>query len=354
MTDLRSSSVPRLVLRPLHYLPILILLGLAVHLLLPQITTLGHSLGVIEQMSLWAVGGAIVAQVLSYMGLGYLLHTASGVAGARLTVTRGVLIATAASAVGLVAGGMVGGTAATFRWLRGSGVDKEGSVLAGSLPSLFNNLLLAAIAIIGLLHLLVTHDLSTFQAIAFSVILLVLALIIGVVAWGLSHRPWLTGLVGRIRQRWAALRRKEYDPSGTQAGLDRMFAIWDTIKAGGWHGPLLGAAMNIGFDMLTLYLIFVAAGHAVSPGVLLTGYGLPLLLGKVSFLPGGVGVVEGTMTALYDGLGVPDPVTVIVILAYRAISFWLPTLLGFLLVPYLQHVTRSGRLSEEVNDAPPR
>ena len=110
--------------------------------------------------------------------------------------------------------------------------------------------------------------------------------------------------------------------------------------------------MTIGFDMLTLYLIFVAAGHAVNPGVLLTGYGLPLLLGKVSFLPGGVGVVEGTMTALYDSLGVPDEVTVVVILAYRAISFWLPLLLGFLLVPYLQHVTRSSQSLEEVENVP--
>jgi uncharacterized protein (TIRG00374 family) len=98
--------------------------------------------------------------------------------------------------------------------------------------------------------------------------------------------------------------------------------------------------MNTAFDMSTLYFLFVAAGHRVSPGVLLTGYGLPQLLGKVSFLPGGVGIVEGTMTALYDGLGVPDPVTVVVILTYRFISFWLPTLIGWPLVAYLQRAYR--------------
>jgi uncharacterized protein (TIRG00374 family) len=347
MRELHSFSVPKLNMRPLHYLPILILLGLAVHLLLPQLTALEHSIAVVEQMRLWAVGLAILAQVLSYVGSGYLLRAASSVAGSRLKTTQGALIVIAASAVGLVAVGMVGSTAATFRWLRGSGVSREGSVLASSLPSLFNNLLLAVIALIGLLHLLITHDLSTFQAIAFSVILLVLVLIIGTAAWGLSHRPWLTALVNSIRQRWAALRRKVCDPSETQVGLDRTFAIWDTLKSGGWHGPLLGATLTIGFDMLTLYLIFVAAGHAVSPGVLLTGYGLPLLLGKVSFLPGGVGIVEGTMAALYDGLGV------VVIRAYRAISFWLPTLLGLPLRPYFQHLTHSGWLSEEVNDVSP-
>jgi uncharacterized protein (TIRG00374 family) len=244
-----------------------------------------------------------------------------------------------------VAGGAMGNAAAVYRWVHGSGVSKEGAILAGSLPSLFNNLLLATIAVSGLAHLLVAHDLSTFQAVAFATILLLMLLIMAVLAWGTAHRSWLTGLVGRIGERWASLRRKPYDPAQNEESMEHVYAIWDALKAGGWKGPLLGAAMNIGFDMLTLYFVFVAAGHAVSPGVLLVGYGLPLLLGKVSFLPGGVGIVEGTMAALYDGLGVPGGVTVVVILGYRIISFWLPALIGFLLIPYLQHITKSTRLS---------
>jgi uncharacterized protein (TIRG00374 family) len=100
--------------------------------------------------------------------------------------------------------------------------------------------------------------------------------------------------------------------------------------------------LNVGFDMLTLYFLFVAAGHDVSPGVLLAGYGLPLLLGKMAFVvPGGVGVVEGSMAALYDGLGVPDAITVVVVLGYRLISFWLPSLSGFPIAAYLQESRRT-------------
>ena len=55
----------------------------------------------------------------------------------------------------------------------------------------------------------------------------------------------------------------------------------------------MGAFLNISFDMMTLYFLFVVAGFPVSVGVLLTGYGVPLLLGRMAFLvPGGVGVVE--------------------------------------------------------------
>jgi len=109
------------------------------------------------------------------------------------------------------------------------------------------------------------------------------------------------------------------------------------ILRGGWRGPLLGAVLNVAFDMLTIYLLFIAARHPVSLGVLLTGYGLPLLMGKMAFMiPGGVGVVESTMTALYTSLGVPYSVAVVVVLAYRILSFWLPLILGFPLILILE------------------
>jgi uncharacterized membrane protein YbhN (UPF0104 family) len=173
--------------------------------------------------------------------------------------------------------------------------------------------------------------------------LALLSAVAGAIWWALSHRDQLVRLATKTARRWAKLRRKAYDPAPAQATVGRLFEAWDTLRAGGWRRLIAGAAAGIGFDMGTLYFLFVAAGHPVSPGILLAGYGLPLLLGRVSFLPGGVGVVEGTMAALYDGLGVPDPVTVVVIQAYRLISFWLPKLLGFLMVPYLQQSTGRGQ-----------
>jgi glycosyltransferase 2 family protein len=81
---------------------------------------------------------------------------------------------------------------------------------------------------------------------------------------------------------------------------------------------------------------FFAAGENISPGVLLAGYGLPLLLGRVAFIfPGGVGVVESGMAAIYTMLGVSSPVTVVAVLGYRLISFWVPSLVGFAAAAYL-------------------
>jgi len=130
---------------------------------------------------------------------------------------------------------------------------------------------------------------------------------------------------------------RSYITSSTDSWLNGLFETWELMLHGGWRGPALGAGLNVLFDMLTLYLLFIAAGHPVSPGILLAGYGLPLLLGRVAFfIPGGLGVVEGTMVALYTGMGVPNSISVVVVLSYRLLSFWMPLLIGFLLIGYLE------------------
>ena len=317
---------------------LLVLLGLAVHLLLPQIATLEHSLQVLKGMTWWAVGLAAGAQVLSYLGSGVLLQAAVAMTGDRLSVIRSTLITTASYSIGLVAGGMVGSGAATYRWARGSGVSAEGALLAGWLPALVYDGALLFVSVFGLLYLLVVHDLTALQALSFGLIVVLLGLMAVALVWGTRHRPQLTSLVASIARRWAAVRRRPYDPALTQASIGRLLNAWDRLGEEGWRGPALGAALNTLFDMLTLYLIFIAAGRRVSPAVLLAGYGLPLLLGKAPLLPGGVGIVESTMAALYTSLGVPNAVAVVVILIYRFFSFWLPSMVGFPLVPYLQHI----------------
>src|SRR5512136_2210519 len=87
-----------------RYLPILIVLGLAVHLLLPQITTLEHSWSVLKGMTWWAVALAVIAQACSYLGSGFLLHAILEPFQEKLSTLKGALITMAAFSIGLVAG----------------------------------------------------------------------------------------------------------------------------------------------------------------------------------------------------------------------------------------------------------
>jgi uncharacterized protein (TIRG00374 family) len=335
--SLQPNFIPPLTVRIGRYLPRLIILGLAVHLILPQLTSLEHSLKVIESMVIWAVCLAIVAQLLSYLGRGYQLHSIVAIVYQRISILFGIIITLAASSIGLVAGGVLGNIAATYRWVRKKGVSVEGAGLAGTVPLILNNITLIFVTFAGLVYLLTIHQLSTTQTFIFILILLLLLIFINIIIWGIRHRLQLTSLAIRIAGCWARINKRSYTAADTEDTMEHMFKSWDALSDGGWQRPLLGAGMNIGFDILTLYFLFIAAGYQVGPGVLLAGYGMPILLGKMAFLiPGGVGVVEGTMAAIYKGLVIPDHVVIVVILIYRLFSFWLPSLLGFTAAAYLQ------------------
>lgn len=73
---------------------------------------------------------------------------------------------------------------------------------------------------------------------------------------------------------------------------------------------------------------FFGAGAATN--IVITGYGLTLLLEKMAFvLPGGIGVIESSMAALYGGLGVPSATRIVVIPDYRLPEFWFPNRVEF-------------------------
>lgn len=318
-----------------------LVLGLGVRFLLTQREVFEQAVEVLRGMAWWAVALATVAQVASWIGTGMILKTILAAFGQRLSVGRSTLINRAAYSVGLVAGGMLGAWAATYRWIRGSGLNTEGALLSGWILSLIYDGALLFAAFFGLFYLLMIRELSALLAISFALVSILLGGFAVAVIWGAKHRSRVTSVVLWAAERWARIRRRSFEAAPVRASLNRLLGAWQALQAGGWRGPVTGALIYLGFDMLTLYLIFLAAGYLVNPAVLLAGYGLPLLLGKVPLLPGGVGVVESAMTALYTRLGVPDNVAIVVVFIYRVFAFWLPVLLGFLFVPYLQRVSTS-------------
>jgi glycosyltransferase 2 family protein len=300
--------------------------------------------GALGRFRWWAVGLALVAQVASYWGFAYTLQAVALLARDHLSLGNAIKLALASSSVGLVAGGAVGSSTAAYHWARGIGVSDEGAVLCGSLPKILNGVVLIAFAIAGAIDLATHRSLQGSTGLPALMVaggLLIVALLL--LAWVSRSDQRLTRLVGAVRRRWAALRHRPMDEAAVASAEARVVSARRLFWEGGWHRSLLGALANTGFDALTLYCLFVAAGHAVSPGTLLAGYGIPLLVGRGTFLPGGLGVVETGMVGLYTAVGVPNAVAVIVILAYRVLSFWLPTLVGFLIAPGLQHARTAHR-----------
>jgi putative heme transporter len=90
---------------------------------------------------------------------------------------------------------------------------------------------------------------------------------------------------------------------------------------------LLAAVAWWGFDIAALAAGFRAFGAAPEVTVLVMGYFVGML-GNLLPLPGGVGGVEGGMIGAFVAFGQPAGATLVAVLAYRLVSFWLPTLVG--------------------------
>ncbi len=94
------------------------------------------------------------------------------------------------------------------------------------------------------------------------------------------------------------------------------------IRVSGW------AAANWLLDAASLWVFIGAFGQWVNPDGLLVAYGLAYVLAAIPITPGGLGVVEATLTSVLVGFGTTRGVATLGVVAYRLINFWLPIPLG--------------------------
>jgi len=200
------------------------------------------------------------------------------------------------------------------------------------------NMSIALIAVVGLVYLGIIGQLTNGQLVQYLIFLFLLMFFTFGSLLVLVFPKFTYKVINWALWHWNKIRKKPYDPQKTRDMLDNLIFSWKEMGRGNWKKPLLGAFGYTLFDLLAMYLIFIAAGYNIKLGVLFAGYGLPYLLAKIAFIfPGGIGVVEATMAAIQTSLGVPSEISVVVILVYRLFSFWAPTLLGFAAMGYLNH-----------------
>jgi len=140
-----------------------------------------------------------------------------------------------------------------------------------------------------------------------------------------ARRSQGSGLSGRIARRLATV------PSATATGIRTAIALIRSREPG-----LLGAPAWWGFDIATLWACFHAFGYSPHTGVVVMAYFVGWIANTLP-LPGGLGGVEGGLIGAFSAFGVGVQASVVAVLAYRAFSFWLPTLPGAVAYFQLRH-----------------
>ena len=114
--------------------------------------------------------------------------------------------------------------------------------------------------------------------------------------------------------------------------------VGDALRLIGERDPrLLGAVGYWAFDNLVLYASLAAFGHAPSVWIVAMSY-LVGMLGNSIPIPGGFLVVEGGLVGMLLLYGArPAPAVLAAVVVYRAISLWIPAVIGSLAFLSLRH-----------------
>jgi putative heme transporter len=314
-----------------------------VYYVIPQIAGLGPTLKRLRAGNLWWLGLGVVVEALSIGGEVTLLRGVFSRRGNRIGWKSSFEITMAgAVATKLFATAGAGGIALTVWALSSSGLTGD-EVADGmvAMEILEYAVYMSALAVAGFGLRLGVFDGRAPIGVTLIPAIFGTAVIAIVLLVALAERPLERSLSGHADRssgrRQRAWRRAASLPRTLRSGLDAAIAMVRRRDP-----SLLGSLGGWGFDIAALWASFHAFGHPPPGAVLVMGYFVGTLANTLP-LPGGIGGVEGGMIGAFVAFGVNGPLAVIAVLAYRTISYWLPTVPGAIAYFRLRHTVGDWR-----------
>jgi uncharacterized protein (TIRG00374 family) len=275
-----------------------------------------------------------LATVASYLVMARSYQGIAAAAGYRvpfLEMLRITLVANTANYL-VAAGGLSGFALRMYLFVR-RGIPAGSAVLISLVQTLITNLALLVFVIGGFVLLLLSHVLvgrellvaavllGGFSGVVLLATLLILRrrlrrrLLFG--ATRLLHVGWRWLSPRRAPRRLALLRFQR----NLNAGLDFLLDRPHEMLMPTWY-----IVLDWVCTLLVLYTAFLAIGHPVSPSYVVAGFAIGMFFSIVSLVPAGLGVLEGSMAAVFASLDVPLERAVIAVLIFRAAYYGLPLL----------------------------
>lgn len=313
--------------------------GVGIYLVLPELIAV---LGAWPRLStlnpIWFTV-AIAAEVVSFTCNFALQRLALRTRGWFAVVTAGLA---SNSVTDSLPGGDAAGAAVQFRMLTTAGFDTDTAVGGLTAFSLLGIGGLLGLPLFALPTILAGAPVS--RGLVHTALLgiagFVLFAIFGVIVLR-TDRP--LALLGRAAQNlWNRLTRGRRPVTN----LDKqLLAERNTIRAvlgqHWWQAALLTAG-RLGFDYGCLLAALRATGADPKPSLVLLAYAAANIIALLPITPGGLGIVEASLSGLLILAGVRPGYAVLATLAYRVASYWLPLLAGP--PAYLLFRSRYGRL----------
>ena len=291
----------------------------------------------------WWTVPAVVAEIASYFCFAAMQFELLGAGHLRAPWTPLVKLSFASQAItnSLPIGNAVSSVYG-FRWFRRFGADNTLAVwaLAGTLVAASVSLSLVAILGLGV----ATQEGASLDLVP--VLIGTFVFMLGIGSLFVYERPLHAVVSWALKLSVAVTGRPRGD---TVALIDRITA-WMTAVRLNWGqiGRIITwGTVNWLLDCACFAMMFLALGAPIPWKGLLLAYGAGQLAATLPITPGGLGVVEGSITVALVAFGGPEASTAYAVLLYRIISFWMILVIGWLFIGQLALQVRRGRWNRE-------
>jgi uncharacterized protein (TIRG00374 family) len=228
----------------------------------------------------------------------------------------------------IMPGGAPVGAAVQFRMLATSGSDTDstvGGLAAFSLLGVGGLLALPVFALPVILLGAPTNRGLVNAAVLGAVGFVVFAALGAVILAYDAPLRWAGRAAQRVRN-WVLRKRPPLE------GLDETLLAQRneirTVLGRQWWQALLLSAGRLAFDYLCLLAALRATGARPRPSLILVAYAVAGIVGMIPATPGGLGLVEASLTGLLVLAEVNSSQALLATLTYRLASYWVPLLAG--------------------------
>ena len=228
----------------------------------------------------------------------------------------------------IMPGGAAVGAAVQFRMLATSGSDTDSTVGGLAAFSLLGVGGLLALPVFALPVILVgapTNRGLVNAAILGAVGFVIFAALGAVILAYDAPLRWAGRAAQRVRN-WVLRKRPPLE------GLDETLLAQRneirTVLGRQWWQALLLSAGRLAFDYLCLLAALRATGSHPRPSLILVAYAVAGVVGMIPATPGGLGLVEASLTGLLVLAEVNSSQALLATLTYRLASYWVPLFAG--------------------------
>ncbi len=286
--------------------------------------------------NLWLVLLAIAIQIFTYFLYTWRWNIINKTANMNLGIKKSLPMVLVSLAVNnITPSGRGGGEPVRAYLLAKEGhfkfEDAFATVIADRALDTFPFVLLAILTIIGIIF---TFSLDI-KLIAFLVIMVTL-ITVGVIlllyvcineAFGVK----LTSLIIKIVSRFY----KKFNESNEKRIIEAVKTFQARMNALLRDKSILYYALPLSFviwifEILRVYVVFLAFGAKVSPIIIGEVFILASFVGMVPLLPGGLGAVDGIMILFYANAGITASLSAAATVVERLISFWMTAFIGLI------------------------